>query len=59
MENLECRIVRWKLEAMYANFTVENIDKTRKEVNNHLLYCAECRAYFLRTWEEKAKELGK
>jgi len=55
--NLECKITRWKIEAMFEHFTPEKVGKTREEINEHLL--TSCREFFEKKAEEKIKEKSK
>jgi predicted anti-sigma-YlaC factor YlaD len=54
--NVVCLITRAKIDAMFQNYTPENVDKTKEEINPHLLRCAECREYLNAQFEKKRME---
>ncbi len=58
--NPDCIETRLKIYAMFKNFSPRMVDKTRKEIDPHLLNCQECRAFLKAKFEiEKKRGFGR
>lgn len=52
---MDCFQVRLRIQLMFDGLDVEIVDKTRAEINPHLLKCAKCREFLKMKTEENEK----
>jgi predicted anti-sigma-YlaC factor YlaD len=54
---MNCIEVKLKISAMFDNnFTPQNVDLTRAEIDPHLLQCGSCREFLKEMYKRKREE---
>lgn len=56
---INCAETRLKISEMFDHLTPCDVDKTRAEIDPHLLKCRECREFLKEKYAEKEKEIRK
>lgn len=57
-ESIECVEVHIKIFQMFMNLSPQLVQKTKREINPHLIECSECRALFYAKWDEAQKQFA-